>query len=226
MVRWQIRYFWLKPTLTLILLSLWPVGVPLVYAEGRAVGSSFAADQMIHWQGKSFSGTTRYSLQPLGEGEVIHAVADGSASGLFFETRIDLTQTPILRWSWRAGSHLLGLNEQSKQGDDYVARIYVVAKHPYLFWKSRVLNYVWSSNQPQGSSWPNAYTHRAVMVAVAGQKAEVGEWRSEHRDVQADFLRYFGEQVDQLDLIAIMSDTDNSGGMAEADYGTISFMQQ
>ena len=39
--------------------------------------------------------------------------------------------------------------------------------------------------------------------------------------MQADFLRLFGREVDRLEGIAIMTDSDNSGLRARAWYGDI-----
>ncbi len=69
-----------------------------------------------------------------------------SASGLFKKIHIDLNKTPYFNWSWKIDRSLKGLNERSKEGDDYAARICVVKKHALFFWKTRALNYVWSSN--------------------------------------------------------------------------------
>ncbi len=200
--------------------------VQILIGNLSADAGELCVTEIIQWAPKAFEAETQYSLNQQGADSVITAKGVGSASGLFAETKIDLTETPILSWSWRGMTSLAGLDERTKQGDDYVARVYVVAKHPYLFWKSRALNYVWSSNQQQDSHWPNAFTSRAMMVAVAGSSAPLGVWRQERRNVREDFLHYFGESVTQVDVIAIMSDGDKSNRIVDAEYGCISFGQQ
>ena len=58
-----------------------------------------------------------------------------------------------------------------------------------------------------------------MMVAVDSGDADAGTWRSHRRDVRADFLRFFGREVDELEGIAVMTDSDNSGLSARAWYG-------
>jgi hypothetical protein len=117
----------------------------------------------------------------------------------------------------------LDVDERSKAGDDYPARLYLVISGGVLFWRTRALNYVWSSHQPVGTSWPNAFTGNARMLAVESGPAHAGEWRHYRRDVRADLRRWLDEDIDAIDAVAIMTDTDNSGQHAIAYYGDIYF---
>ncbi len=109
--------------------------------------SEFPRENLNDWEEKEFSGHTRYQLKRRVDGvTALYAVSQASASGLFKKIHIDLNKTPYLNWSWKIDRPLKGLNERSKEGDDYAARIYVVKKHALFFWKTRALNYVWSSN--------------------------------------------------------------------------------
>ncbi len=185
--------------------------------------SDFKSGQLNAWEEKSFKGNTAYEITG-GESErVLQARSQASASGLYRKIKIDLWQTPYLNWSWKIDHALAAVNERSKQGDDYPARVYVVVSGGLLFWKTRALNYVWSSTQPPGAAWPNAYTDHARMIAVRGTGDETGRWRMEKRNVREDFKRHFGEDIRYLDAIALMSDTDNSGQAVTAYYGDIFF---
>lgn len=175
------------------------------------------------WESRSFLGQTRYRPVDVGGRTVLKAVSDSAASGMFRKIRIDLESTPILHWSWRVNNILGEINETSKEGDDYPARVYVVASHPVFFWKTTALSYVWSSAQPEGSAWPNAFTRNAYMIAVRSGTSGLQGWYSERRDVRKDFQRYFGQDVRYIDAVAVMTDTDNSGGRAVAYYGDIWF---
>jgi hypothetical protein len=108
-------------------------------AESMLMMGEFSRNQLDGWEHKSFKGETRYQLQTLDGGMVLKADSQGAASGLFKEQRIDLEQTPFLNWSWRITNHLKGPNEQSKSGDDYAARIYVVVKGGLAFWQTRLI---------------------------------------------------------------------------------------
>ena len=181
------------------------------------------ASDLSGWEEKSFQGKTEYVVVDKGTGLVVRAVSNGSASGLFRKMSVDLQRTPLLHWSWRIENILDNDRERSKAGDDYVARIYVVFSGGAFFWRTRALNYVWSSHQEIGSVWPNAYTGNAVMVAQRSGDALVGSWVMESRDVLADAQRLLGPRYTHIDALAIMTDTDDTGQRAVAFYGDIYF---
>lgn len=185
----------------------------------------FSAGDLEGWKSRSFAGQTRYRLEIQDGRQVLHAVSSASASGLYREATIDLAKTPYLRWSWRIGNLLATQDERSKAGDDYPARVYVVFSRGPLLWRTRAINYVWSSHQPAGSEWPNAFTANARMVAVRSGAAEVGQWVHESRDVYDDYRRAFGEEPGEVSAVAVMTDTDNTGQAAEAWFGDIWFDQ-
>lgn len=116
------------------------------FADDNLMLGEFSSNRLDGWEHKTFKGKTHYQLQTLDGVAVLKAESHDAASGLFKEQRIDLDKTPMLNWSWRIAKRLNGLNEQSKSGDDYAARIYVVVKGGLAFWQTKAINYVWSSN--------------------------------------------------------------------------------
>ncbi|MCK5912801.1 MAG: DUF3047 domain-containing protein, partial [Desulfuromusa sp.] len=116
------------------------------------------------------------------------------------------------------------LAERTKEGDDYVARIYVVVKGGLLFWKTRAINYVWASSEKQGTIWPNAFAGKnAMLLAVRSSTDQQGIWYHEKRNVYEDLKAIFGEEIKTIHAVAIMTDSDNSKGLVRASYGDISF---
>ncbi|OIO75160.1 MAG: hypothetical protein AUJ57_00615 [Zetaproteobacteria bacterium CG1_02_53_45] len=183
----------------------------------------FSQHDMHGWKAREFKGETRYTLVKESGRFVLQADSNNNASGLYREVNIDLARTPFLNWSWKVGNVLKGIDERTRDGDDYPARVYVVFSQGLLFWRTRAINYVWSSNQPVGSNWLNAFTDNARMIAVESSPGKIGEWINERRDVRKDYRQLFGEEPDSADAIAIMTDTDNSGLSAIAWYGDIWF---
>lgn len=183
----------------------------------------FSAGDLTDWQTKSFKGETRYTFDEDSGRRALFADSRGTASGLYREIRVDLKRTPWLNWSWRVDRVLSGVDERTKAGDDYPARVYVVVSGGAAFWKTRSLVYVWSSNQPVGATWNNAFTGNARVMALRSGTRDAGRWVSEKRDIRADFRQLFGEDIDQIDAVALMTDTDNSGQSATAWYGDIYF---
>lgn len=178
------------------------------------------------WEENSFDGHTSYELVNLDGQHALKASSQASASGYMRKIDIDLNQTPYLNWHWRIDNLLQNIDEQTKKGDDYPARIYVVISGGLFIWKTRALNYVWSSNQPVNSVWPNAFTDKAILIAHRSGQAQVGQWVKEKRNILADIKKYLKTDAVEINAVAIMTDTDNSGQSATAYYGDIYFSSE
>ena len=205
--------------------------LPLIFATGSGVAEAervvvLREGDIAGWEEETFSGKTLYETFRLEDRSVVRATSRGTASGLYFRLRIDLDKTPFLHWSWRVDGTLGDIDERTKAGDDYSARVYVIRSHPVFLWRTRAVNYVWASARTAGETWPNAYTDRAQHVAVRSGNTQAGQWVAERRDVRADFRELFGESVRYVDAVAIMTDTDNTGGTAVAYYGDITFSSE
>jgi hypothetical protein len=185
----------------------------------------FTPDDVAGWTERAFEGATRYTVVPSSATGADRAAlradcSEATASGRLLEREIDLDRTPILEWRWRVDAIYEGLDEQQKSGDDYPARVYVVARRWPAF-RSRAINYVWSSAQPVGTTWPNAFSDAFMMVAVQSGDDGIGEWITERRDVRADFKRLHDLDLDTVDALAVMTDCDNAGQTATAWYGPL-----
>lgn len=205
------------------MLLAWLVCLPGPAAADVPVGR-FSAGDLSGWEERSFSGHTQYRLVENQGETVLHAVCDAGASILFRKLSVDLTSTPWVSWRWRVDGVFEGLDERSKAGDDYPARLYVVVDGGMLPWRTRAVNYVWASREPVGSDWPNAYTDSARMLALRSGDTDAGRWRRELRNVAEDFARLHGRPVSRIDGVAVMTDCDNGGGRAEAWFGDIRFL--
>ncbi len=209
----------MRTSLLLLLLLAMP---GTVTAQVHVIGD-WPGDLDDTWKQRDFEGRTRYSP---GEGDPPHvvAIAEASASARYREIEVDLAETPWLQWSWRV-ERLPDIDapETEKPGDDYGARLYVVREGLFGKLSANALNYVWSQRQPVGDTWPNASTGRAVMWSVEQGSERVGEWMSYTRDVRADWQAAFGDAIERIHGIAIMTDADDSASRAEARYGRIRF---
>ena len=183
----------------------------------------FSDGNLDGWTSKTFAGATQYALTGDVGRRVLHARSDAAASGLYRKVRVDLTKTPNLHWSWRISRPLDIDDERQRRGDDFPARVYVVFADGPLLWRTRAINYVWSSRQPADTAWPNPFTDKARMIAVRSGAAGSGEWARESRNVLDDYRRVFGEVPGDVSAVAVMSDSDNSGLATEAWFGDIWF---
>lgn len=196
-----------------------------VQAETLTVGA-FSSEGLNNWSRHSFHGETSYSAVIRDGRQVIRAESSGSASILFRELRIDLEKTPYLNWSWLVEGVIPGLDERTKSGDDYPARIYIVANDGLLPWQSKAVNYVWAGKLPKETRWKSAFTDNSLMIAVRSGDSEKNSWVREKRNVKADFQLFLGKTIRYIDMIALMSDSDNSGASVSAEYGDIFFSSE
>lgn len=189
---------------------------------------NFSQGALDGWKIKQFDGDTDYQIvnDSSNGKQVLRATSNNSASGLFNEQRIDLQKTPYLHWSWKTDKLYSKLNENEKQGDDFVARIYIVIDGGMFFWNTRALNYVWSSSFEKNDSWPNPYTANATMFSVESGKENLGQWVNYKRNVQEDLKAMLGKDVRYIDAVAVMTDSDNSGQHAVTFYSDIYFSAQ
>ena len=188
---------------------------------------------------------TRFRLVRDAQRVVVQAHAEASASALMHELAVETSEFPVLRWSWKADALVATGDPSSKAGDDYALRIYVAFRldtkrlsllQRAKFEAARVLygkyppyaaiNYVWDARRPVGSTYDNPYSDRVKMVVVRSDAGGSSAWMHEQRDVGQDFKRLFGEAAPAISGIAIMTDTDNTGGTLTAYYGDISLMRR
>lgn len=196
---------------------------PPAAADTVRVVGDWPGDLGGPWRQREFVGTTRYTAVD-GPPPAVHAVAEASASALYRELEVDVTRTPWLQWSWRVEQLPdISAPETEKAGDDYGARIYVVREGLFGKLSAKALDYVWSQQQPAGSRWPNAFTGRAIMWSLQQGAESTGEWITYTRNIRADWRTAFGEDLERIHGVAIMTDADNSGSRAEARYGRIRF---
>lgn len=197
-------------------------------AAERVMVGAFAAGDFSGWDEKSFKQHTSYRLlRDVQSGQmVLRAEARGTASGRVKKIRVDLTKTPFLNWSWKIDQPYIGLNEESKGGDDFPVRVYVIAQGGLFGLSTRAINYVWASTKAVGQHWPNPFTAQAQMMAVDSGSNGAGQWVTHKRNVRADLQAVFGADISQIDAVALMTDGDNSGSEAGASYGDIFFSER
>ena len=166
---------------------------------------------------------TEYSVGSNDNGNYLKAVADNAASGLGKKVKIDLNKTPIINITWKVEKDLAGIKENTKKGHDFAARIFVIKKTGATPLSNRAINYVFSSNNIVGFNSPSPYTKKSIDNVLATTKENLNKWVTVKANVKEDFKRFHNLDVDQLDGLAIMSDTDNSKMKAVTYYQNIYF---
>ena len=153
---------------------------------------------------------TVYSVGSNENGSFLKAVADNAASGLGKEIKIDLNKTPFINITWKIEKDLKGIDENSKKGHDFAARVFAVKKTGATPLSNRAINYVFSSNSMVGQSSPSPYTKKSIDYVLATTKDNLNKWVTVKANVKKDFKKFHDLDVNELDGLAIMADTDNS----------------
>ena len=166
---------------------------------------------------------TEYSVGSNDNGNFLKAVADNGASGLGKKIKIDLNKTPIINITWKVEKDLPGIKENTKKEHDFAARVFVIKKTGATPLSNRAINYVFSSNNKVGFNSPSPYTKKSIDNVLATTKENFNEWVTVKANVKEDFKKFHNLDVDQLDGLAIMSDTDNSKMKAVTYYQNIYF---
>ena len=169
---------------------------------------------------------TTYSVGSNENGNYLKAIADNAASGLGKEIKIDLNKTPFINITWKIEKDIPGIDETAKKGHDFAARVFVIKKTGATALSNRAVNYVFSSNQDVGSNSPSPYTKKSIDNVLATTKTNLNEWVTVKANVKEDFKKFHNLDVNELDGIAIMSDTDNSKQKSITYYQNIYFSSQ
>ena len=166
---------------------------------------------------------TVYTVGSNENGNFLKAVAENAASGLGKEVKIDLNKTPFINITWKIEKDLVGIKENTKKGHDFSARVFAVKKTGATPLSNRAINYVFSSNNVVGFNSPSPYTKKSIDNVLATTKNNFNEWVTVKANVKEDFKRFHDLDVNELDGLAIMSDTDNSKMKVVAYYQNIYF---
>jgi hypothetical protein len=166
---------------------------------------------------------TDYSVSSNKDGNFLKAVADNAASGLGKEIKIDLNKTPFINITWKVEKDLKGIIENTKKGHDYAARVFAIKKTGATPLSNRAINYVFSSNSEVGENRPSPYTKKSIDYVLASTKNNLNLWVTVKANVKEDFKKFHDLDVNELDGLAIMADTDNSKLKSIAYFQSIYF---
>ena len=153
---------------------------------------------------------TVYSVNSNENGNYLKAVADNAASGLGKEIKINLNKTPFINITWKVQKDLKGIKENTKKGHDFAARVFAVKKTGATPLSNRAINYVFSSNSDIGLNWSSPYTKKSMDNVLSTTKENLNQWVTVKANVKEDFKKFHNLDVNELDGLAIMADTDNS----------------
>ena len=170
----------------------------------------FTEDEFKTLQVKKVKGETTWRLGSNEKGNFIKAEAEGKGSGLGKEVKINLSKTPFINITWKVEKDLSGIDEKTKKGHDYAARVFVIKKTGTTMLSNRAINYVFSSNQNVDENWRSPYTKKSVDYVLSTTKENLDTWVTVKANVKDHFKKFHDLDVVDLTGVAIMMDTDNS----------------
>ena len=166
---------------------------------------------------------TNYLIGSNENGNYLKAEANNAASGLGKQIKINLNLTPIINITWKVEKNLDGIKENTKKGHDFAGRVFVIKKTGATPLSNRAVNYVFSSNNNVGDNWPSPYTKKSIDNVLSTTIEHMNEWVTVKANVKKDFKKFHDLDVNEIDGIAIMTDTDNSKMTAITYYQNIYF---
>ena len=147
----------------------------------------FTEEEMVTLKEKKVKGKTKWKLGSNANGNFIRAEAEGTGSGLGKEVKINLNSTPFINITWKIEKGLEGIDEQSKKGHDYAARVFVIKKTGATALSNRAINYVFSSNNDIGKYWPSPFTKKSIDYVLSTTKKNNNEWVTAKANVKKNF---------------------------------------
>ncbi len=190
---------------------------------------NFTKEELTKLEVRKVRGADNNTIYTIGSnenGNFLKAIADNAASGLGKEIKIDLNKTPFINITWKIEKDLPGIKENTKKGHDFAARVFAVKKTGATPLSNRAINYVFSSNNEIGFNSPSPYTKKSIDKVLSSTKNNLNQWITVKANVKEDFKKFHNLEVNELDALAIMSDTDNSKMKSIAYYQNIFFSEK
>ena len=103
--------------------------------------------------------------------------------------------------------------------------MFVIKKTGATALSNRAINYIFSSNENIGDSWPSPFTKKSIDYVLSTTIKNNNEWVTVKSNVKEDFLELHNLNVNELNGVAIMTDTDNSKLTAISYYQNIFFSE-
>lgn len=178
---------------------------------------------------------THFELVELEGRRVLRVEAESSYGNLVHALTLDPPPNVLhFAWRWRVDQPVAGANLRERATEDIAAKVCVffdepMSKVPFVerqvlrlarvraeeWLPSATVCYVWDNQLPIGTTLRSPYTGRVRYLVLQSGTEPLRSWRSEKRDVIADFLRLYGDEATQAPPIigvGIGADADNTHG--------------
>ena len=179
------------------------------------------------WTTKEFVGRASVELVRDENRLALRLRSEQSSFALYRDVVVDLREFPFLSWSWKVVQLPDRGDIRERARDDQAAQLYVIfPRWPSPLRSSDVLGYVWDTRAPVGTRLTSTQASNVKVIVVASGSAQRGVWRVEQRAVVQDYVALFGRQPPRVGRVAVMIDTNDTRGAAEALVGDIAFARE
>jgi hypothetical protein len=174
---------------------------------------------------------TRFAVVELDGRKALRVEAEESYGNLVHPVRV-AGASATLAWQWRVDVPIANADLREKQGDDTAIKVCVSFDMPLdqvPFVERQLLKigqaktdeplptatvcYVWDNKLPIGTELENAFTGRMRYIVLESGPTGLRQWKSEKRNVGADFTKLFGAEspkVPPVIAVNIGADADNT----------------
>ena len=178
------------------------------------------------WEGQKW-GRPAYDFSVVEDGgrKVLHLRSkdDGSTISKDVKGKVNLRETPILEWSWKAVTLPAGGDSRKKELDDQAVQVFVVwPRFPEMV-RSRIIGYVWDTTVPVGTIARSEKTSTVTYIVLRSGPGELGKWMTERRNVREDFKKVYGEDPEDPAAVSISIDSNDTKSVAESFVGPLAF---
>jgi len=179
------------------------------------------------WELREFTGRAALELVRAEPGLALRLRSVHASFALYRDVIVDLREHPFLAWSWRVVRLPAGGDVRQRVTDDEAAQVYVIfPRWPSPLTASDVLGYVWDARAPVGTQLVSPAAGNVRVVVVASGRVGLDAWQRQERNVAADYLALFGRQAPRVGQVALMIDSDDTRGEAEALFGDLVFSRK
>jgi hypothetical protein len=178
---------------------------------------------------------TRFEPMPQEGGGALRVITEGTTSAIVTPEPVNPHNLPYLRWEWKLVDPLEGADLRSLFREDTAIRVAALFREeledlPALMrvWArrrreelgelppTRALNYVWTTDEYEGGPIRSLWSSRIQFYVVNHGTDRLGERVTHQVNIVEDYRRAMGADPPDEVFLAIMADSDNTEGRAEA----------
>ena len=138
------------------------------------------------------------------------------------EIKVSLRSFQKLRWRWRVHQLPEGSDETDDDKNDSAAGVrLIIGRRTLNPLAGKSLKYIWSETLPKGTVISSSRQH---MIVLRSGTDDLGKWVWEEVNAYQDYRRLFGGDPRPVDLLGLLTDSNNTGTVVEADYDDITFI--